>query len=567
MSRHFYSRGDMAGGMPLFLMEIEWAGKIWRFSEFPVVISSDNGDLQYTGGLEQFDYKESANFISQDLESNVVSAAVIFDGINLMEEWAKGRVLEGSSANFSYVVYRNGAVEQTHEERIVLMRGKIQEPQFGDPDEVDGWCALSIELEPIDENRLLLDSRKRIDNRFPLRDIDTSNSKPYPIIIGRPGRTVMTPPPPPAAQHPRVVDQYSTPAYCIQAWDFATSTFDIRMMVAGHLVVDTEILIQDDAFQSVIKPISSAIDINGNQYSYVTLVVGDVIALPGYTLTGISYYGKSREYWVRGWGAGGMPNPYGEGVLELAGDVCRWALDRSGQKIDPGAWANLSILLNRYKLAGYVNDTGITSWEWLAGNIIPLLPITVRAGPDGLRPVLNELNALSHVIPVLEIKIGDAEEFIQLSAIETHRSTGDLINRYTLNFAKSGHDQDYGNHVRVTDVVYESADILSEYSILSVSRYGIKSASGNTDYVYDRDTAYMIALSKIRASAFPVMSIDISAPFHYGWLQIGDIIDVTADRLYLENHLMMVTGKVWEDGEWRLTLAFEDNPIQNERKK
>ena len=92
MSRHFYPRGDMAGGMPLFLMEIEWAGKIWRFSEFPVVISSDNGDLQYTGGLEQFDYKESANFISQDLESNVVSAAVIFDGINLMEEWAKGRV-------------------------------------------------------------------------------------------------------------------------------------------------------------------------------------------------------------------------------------------------------------------------------------------------------------------------------------------------------------------------------------------------------------------------------------------------------------------------------------------
>ena len=51
------------------------------------------------------------------------------------------------------------------------------------------------------------------------------------------------------------------------------------------------------------------------------------------------------------------------------------------------------------------------------------------------------------------------------------------------------------------------------------------------------------------------------------WLQIGDIMNVTADSLFLEDHLMMVTGKVWEDGVWRLTLAFEDNPIQNERKK
>ena len=71
MSRSVYGREQMAGGIPLFLMDIEWGGRTWRFSEFPVVIPSDIGDLQYTGGLEQFDYKESANFIVKFGEGQV----------------------------------------------------------------------------------------------------------------------------------------------------------------------------------------------------------------------------------------------------------------------------------------------------------------------------------------------------------------------------------------------------------------------------------------------------------------------------------------------------------------
>ena len=88
-----------------------------------------------------------------------------------------------------------------------------------------------------------------------------------------------------------------------------------------------------------------------------------------------------------------------------------------------------------------------------------------------------------------------------------------------------------------------------------------------TDDGDDSRTAAMIALGRVRATALPVRSVEVSASFHYGWLQIGDIMSVTGDRLFLEDHLMMVTAKAWEDGEWRLRLVFEDNPIQNERKK
>ena len=565
MSRDLYDRSAMAGGFPLFLLDIEWSGRTWRFAQFAAVLTSDDGDLQYTGGLEAFDFKESADFLEQDLEANMVSAAVSFDGVNLLQEWSSGRVLEGSRAEFSYVVFRDGAPVQGHGERIVLMRGRVQEPQFGDPDEVDGWVSLSVEAEPMDESRLLLSGRKRIDSRFYYRDVDTADGKPWPVIIGNPGRTVMPIPPAPAPQVPQTLNLYSTPAYCVQRYDFASSTFTVRMMVAGHPVTDTEVNIQDDAFQAVTKTISTAKDDGGNQYSYVELAVGDVIALPGYTSV-LSNYGKSRSYWVSRWD-GGMVNPFGDGSLELAGDVCRWALSRSGQRVDDGAWANISVLLNRYRLAGYVNDGSVGAWEWLSGNILPLLPITVRAGPRGLRPVLSELHALTHARPVLSCKIGDTEEFLQLGAVETMRSTGDLVNRFTLNYSKIGYSQDYAAHVRVTDTVEEAADIPSEYSVLSVSRYGVRDGAMSTDYVYDSRTAAMIALGRVRATALPVRSVEVSAPFHYGWLQIGDIMSVTVDRLFLEDHLMMVTAKAWEDGEWRLRLVFEDNPIQNERKK
>ena len=333
-------------------------------------------------------------------------------------------------------------------------------------------------------------------------------------------------------------------------------------MVAGHLIEATSVTIQDDNQGSATKTVLTALDAKGNAYSYIKIDNSDNVSAPS-----LISQEPSREWWISfspTYG-GGIANPYGDGVLTGAGDICRWALNRSGQLVDDGAWANLASFLNRYSFSGYINNPDVSAWEWLSGNILPYLPISVRAGPDGLKPVLNQLSAIVNLEPLQSISVGDIEEFQQISAVDTMRSTGELVNRYTLNYGKIGFSQDYSSQIRCTNFIEEDIDIPSDYSSLSINRYGVKEGSESTDYIYERQTAEVIALQKVRANSLPIRTVGICGPFHYGYFQIGDILAVSLDRLFLIDHKMIIVEKEWLGAEWKFTLAFEDNPIQNQR--
>jgi len=553
MSRPWYTPKETESGIPVFLLDITWGGVEFHLATLAVSVNSDNGPIQYVPGLEEFNFKESADFVAVDVEANILSCSLLFEPtINILQEWSRGNVLEGSKAVFSYVVWKEGSIVQNYEDRIILLQGQIQEPQFGDPSDPDNFVTISVEQNPLGSSRLLLDNRKFIDEKFPDRDLETADGKSYPIILGIPGYTID-----PDGTEKQL---YSTPAYCIQNY---TSHHDAQFMIAGHLVSATSVRIQDDNFRSVQKTVETGVDTDGNQYSYITVGTSDNVAIPNYHGSGDS------RTWFCTWtpsADGGLVNPYGDGYLTGAGDICRWAIHKTGQLVDDGAWANIAPLLNRYEFSGYINNPEVTAWEWLQGNIIPFLPITIRSGPNGLRPVLNQLEALVHIDSMLNIDIDDDGEFTQLGAIDSLTNSDQIINRYTLNYAKIGYSQDYAGQVRCTDFVEQAIDIPSDYSQLSVNRYGIKEGSASTDYIYDRGTAEIIALQQVRASALVLRAVDISAPFHYGYIQIGDILAVSSKRLFLSDHKMIVSQKEWLGQEWRIQLVFEDNPIQNKRK-
>ena len=188
----------------------------------------------------------------------------------------------------------------------------------------------------------------------------------------------------------------------------------------------------------------------------------------------------------------------------------------------------------------------------------------MRMGPKGLRPVLIELWALSHVDPIYHINVGNEEECQQITGVDTIRATSDLINEYTLEFAKRGFDQSYSSQIRVSNREVESYDIPSDYSILSQNRYGIKPSHGSNDYIYDRWTAIHVASKKVRGGCLPLLQLGISAPTDLGWLMIGDVVEVSIERLHLQNHKMIITSKQWAGNHWRFNLIYEINPIQNQ---
>lgn len=537
-----YTQSELMGARPVFCVQFEYAGKMHRYSTEYITLTAETGDVyEYLPTIRGFDYTESAPILSQDVEENIVMMGLVMQDVNILEQWARGITLEGTDAEFFYVLTKNEQVQQTYSQRVVLYRGIIQEPQIGDPDDLDAFVSFSIESPPYDASNLLLSSNLYIDDRFPHRHLDTADGKPYPIVLGSSGENVRQ-------TEGSEKDVFSLPAYCTRIYD---SEHDCRFMVAGHLVEASKATIQDDNYNQVTKNIQTDNDGRGNVYSYIIVNTSDNVAMPNY-----SGSGDSREWWVY-MNGGGLLNQYGDGDLSRGGDICRWALSRSGTRFDDAAWANLSVILNQYSFAGYITDPEVTAFEWLQANIIPHLPISVQVGPNGLRPILNQMWALTHVAAVASIEIGDDKQCIQVSPISTNRTTADLINELTLRYAKRGHDQSQSNICRVTSVKRESYDVVSDYAIKSQNLYGIRPATIEADYIYDRDTAVKIAMERVRSSCLPVYTVDIETSSELGYLRVGDIVDASIERYFVVNRRMIVSRKVWNDNRWTFTLLFE----------
>ena len=93
---------------------------------------------------------------------------------------------------------------------------------------------------------------------------------------------------------------------------------------------------------------------------------------------------------------GGISDPYGPGILRRMDHVIRWALDRSTVRIARRELPRLGAL------ASMQVDTVLTGqarpMDWLRSQVLPLLPVSVACGPDGLYlwpwvPALSTLDA------------------------------------------------------------------------------------------------------------------------------------------------------------------------------
>jgi hypothetical protein len=536
---------QLMGSTPVFCVEFEWGGRVHRYATHNITLDSNGGPIQYLPSIMEFDFVESADLTSIDIEANIVSMGLIMDDVDLLERWSRGDTMEGLDADFFYVLMRDNVVEQSYDERVLLYRGQIQEPQIGDPNQFYQFVTISIEAQPYESDRLLMDSNKYFDTRFNDRDLNTSDGKPWAIVLGSAGGAIKT-------TAGEVKNIFAIPAYNTQVY---MSSSYAEMMVAGHPVGASTCVIQDENFMEATKSIGIADDGRGNAYSYIRLTTSDNVAMPNYTGSG-----DSRSWWIYFTDGGGLANPFGAGDLKGAGDICRWALQRSGQRIDDGAWANISPILNQYGFEGYINDPKMTAFEWLNGNILPFLPITVRMGPKGLKPILIQMWALTHITSMASITIDSTSNVTQISPINTIRSTSELVNELTLRWGKRGFDQSYSSTIRVTNIKSEDYDVVSDYSILSINRYGKKPAAMDSDYIYDRDTAIKVAMDMVRSKCLPINTIEVEADMELGWLQVGDVLDVTVPRIYLENHKMIIISKRWIGTRWRWELAFEMNP-------
>ena len=541
-----YTQSELEGSTPVFLLEFTWGGRVHRYSTQTISLSSTAGEIQYLGTIAQFDYSESMQPVS--ISSNIVSMALYMQDVDLLQRWSEGDTLDGVYAQFSMVLVKYDIPQQTHEQRYILYTGYIQDPQFGDPQEHESYISISIEAQPYSGDRLLLDSTLVIDERFSQRDKETADGKVWPIVLGSVGQGVII-----YGEYIESKNIYASPAYCTEIYPGTGG--HAHMMIAGHKVLSSFISIQDEKFDTDTLSVLEGVDQYGNTYSYVQTDTFNNVAVPG-----TSVNGTSREWWI--YLDAGMPSPYGDGPLQLGGDICRWALSRTGTIVDDAAWASASTILNAYKFGGYINDPSITAWEWLNGNILPFLPVSSRMGPHGVRPVINQLWAVCTVKPKYILRVSDDAESQQLSAVESLRSIDDIVNEVLIRWAKDGYSQDYRGLTRVTGAYHWYSRVVSQYATISQARYGVRMKVVDADYIYDRSTAVRVAMDIVRANCLQLYAVTVSIPQYLSWIEIGDVLQVEITRLHIDTK-MIVVEKTWRDGYWEILLHFEINPIQD----
>lgn len=543
-----YTQQDYDRAQMVFLLDIDWNGQQYGFSSFP--ISFDG--REYTGSLSEVTYTEQTDIVGLDVEANSFSCAVHFDGLDMVQEWRRGRTLEGVSATLSYILVKDGEVYSSS--AVLLLKGIIQEPVIGDPEEPVSFAAFTVEQKPYDIEVPIIGASSEINERKHPNADETALGKFYPVIIGKAGQT---------RKGSDTEQLFATPAYNHKAYDVGSPAHEVLYIVAGHACVGTEVQISDNVGSAITKTIESGVDEDNQIYSFIDLT-SSALLYPGATSLSNNATHPS-EFWVTWTNGGGITSPYREGVLEGGGDICRWALSRTGVEIDHGAWANIAPILNMYKFAGYINDSSMTTAQFLEDHILPFLPIEIRSGPKGLRPILAQYIAIQNVEAVVSINAGDGD-WQQISALETRTNTSEIYNACRINYAYNSQEDSFFHTMYVGPEGQDKEDSKKNlYALSSSNRYGISQQTFDAFFIYDPLTASRVAGDFIRRTSFPVRYIQFSADIEYGWLQLGDVISLTSTALYLEGQKCTIVAKQWDVTNWIFTLMFDDSPIHLDR--
>ncbi len=107
------SESEHEAAVLAWLLDVEFKGIVYRFSQFTIDIQkADGSSLQYVGGLSNIDYEESTDLTGVNVEANSISLALVFQDVDFVQEWRRGFVLDGSSCELSYVLIKDGIVQQ-----------------------------------------------------------------------------------------------------------------------------------------------------------------------------------------------------------------------------------------------------------------------------------------------------------------------------------------------------------------------------------------------------------------------------------------------------------------------
>jgi len=541
------------GAQPVFILSITWAGIVYRFSTYPIAVAyaAEGITYNYHGGLEDPAFAEAAEAGQVSTGGASVPLSVTFPGaINVAEEIGKKHPLGAATGELAMIlVDPKGAPITDYGDRYVLVRGRIVQPVYGFLDDLSR-ADFSLESIAPDDTRTLISEMAQINATTWPTASDAVSGRIYPTIIGRPGSYTYN-----NADNPNVpVNVQGSPAYKVRD----DGIYDL-VLIAGHHVQADQVLVWDSAGTTATCTVQNSLD-----------GIGQLVAIVNIYGSALSSAGD--EFYVSWSTGGGMINPFGSGAepLRAAGDVMCWAMSGT-EGVDLDKWMAERGALNRIAIDTYLNDPKIRPYEWIRNSLLGLLSIAIREGPRGIFPrVRIAARDASDCVAI----ITEGPDFMPLGPVTVQTEISDIRNKITLRYAPSAQNQsdfrrsvtisaDPGDSV-INDSESHAADsdqYSSAYTVISQSRYGVRSETIDTRVICDDASAGLILSERIINRGFAERTREYEGGPWFGFLNVGDWIALTSDTLNTTQLPVEIVAKTWTGFAWAFSIMFKDDPM------
>lgn len=506
---------DLRSGELVYQLEIDWPAETIRVSdvEHEAPFGEDSAIVQFHGVLDIGDaLAREIDLFSAEPASKSVTA-----NVNLYEIIDVPATVEASGGPL-LVAARLYVYPLNSTKRLLLIKGTVQSYTY---DHAGAPLVLEIEQAADDDQGTLLQPVQYIGPGSLGTDGTTWNWDPntegefYPVIIGKPGDGNGT--------------AFGSPAFGCNRVSPSLG----RMLVAAHRVAATSVYAENftNNASGTRNIDESYADENNAPISLI-----DVVGWATPT------WNDGDETWVD-WGASAGGIEVDGSLLQGAGDVMRWALRQSTLEWDAGRLGAIRKDLNRFLI-----DTAITAqpgerirpWEWLTANVLPLLPVSVVYGPDGLYPVLWRPDAPATDAVVALEALANCE---RISAVQPTNAAM-VRNDFTVNYGLDARRNRTTKRTRLCgDLMQLELDDDSRLEPLcrrSFARFGSRPKVVRAESVWDDATADRITRWMAAAFSMPSRRVDYRIDPDLLWLEPGDVVTLTDAEVSLSSHVGLI---------------------------
>jgi hypothetical protein len=600
---------DLRGRTCRWLLDLTFAGRTLRLSDDEVDVEQEDGtSLHYVGVLDAIEAEEGLDFLADASGSSTSVAIACVLPVDVPALVAAGHDLGAARAELSRWIEGTA-----YESRRRVISGGLSDPEYGASDEP---VSFSIEASPWADSAEIPPPALTVTGSNWTDDMILSLATEdlglyYPIVVGCPGKVS-------AAvasagwvtgSQPVFVDHRNT-AYAGVTPPAAGERIHITAVFAGHHVTATSVYLNTEEYTAghrfrvlntfdkqghpvailpwyVDRDNSDSDDFEYDSTVIYTFSSGTLHSL-GSTPASIDnsfqpIAGESLPIYAgvldeETEGGGGAIGPDGT-TMRQAGDVLEFLLGYSNAPIDRGRFAAAKPLLSGF-LFDFTIDGKTTPWEFIAQQLLPLLPVSLVVGPDGIYPIVWRWDAgVNDAVAHLSTAVDPSIE----RASNVSYDSDTILNDFTLKYALSIRTGTYMGKARLAgdeeDIDPDNlgdvtTGLIGYHARLSQLRY--RNGDGSrlvvpetieTLAVYDDTTAQKILAWRSRAYAFARRRVEYLVPENvYGWLERGNVVTITDADLSWTQQVALVESVVTDgSGQIRLKLLLIEDPVRDAR--